>query len=136
MRDEVPAWPPVATESRLDGAETLRRAVDAGGEPGRPRPDDDEIARRLRAGAGSLQPDRARELGVVRVAQHGGPPDHHGRLLRGDAELSKERLGLRVQLEVDPPVGHAVARRKSRRRRVSGENREPTMRSPAPTSSR
>ena len=93
-----------------DGGEPLRGAVDGRRQPGRPRADDQEVAVERRGGR-RTQSDPPRQLGVAGVAQHRlTTPDHHRRVLRTDAQLPQQRLGLRVALEVEPAVREAVAR--------------------------
>src|SRR3954469_11137323 len=53
----------------------------------------------------------ARQLAVRGVAQDlAARADHDRRVLRRDAELAQQRLGLGIFLELDPAVRDAVAR--------------------------
>ncbi len=48
MREDVPAWPPGASSLHHDRPQSLGRAVDGGGQAGRPRPDDHRVVLRCR----------------------------------------------------------------------------------------
>ena len=84
-------------------------AVDRGRQAGRAGPDHDEVADVV-GGARLPEPDQARQVGIARVAQHvPSAPDHDRRLFGVDVQLTQERLGLVVGLEVDPAVRKAIA---------------------------
>jgi len=92
------------------GLQPFGGAVDRGGQAGRARADDEQVAGRVRWDRGA-QPDRLSQLGVRGFAQHlVAAPDHHLGLLRLDAEAAYELVRLGVGLQVDPPVRQPVAR--------------------------
>ena len=135
MRELAPAWPPVATRVERDGVEPFRRAVDRGGQPGRPAADDDEVEHVARHRA-EREPEVLGELARRRVAQHAGRRDHDGRVRRPEAHVGEQHVDVVVVLEVDPRVREA---RTGRRTRAAPsprrEYREPmirTARAPSP----
>ena len=94
-----------------DGAQSLRRAVDGGGQARWTGAHHDEVdnllLRAVCAQAGGLG-----QFSVAGVSQHLVVAHQHDRKrVRRDAELSDERLGDRVALDVDEPVRQSVAGR-------------------------
>ena len=92
-----------------DGRESLRRAVDRGGEPARPASDDDEIVDRVLERP--LDADLFGELLVGRVAQEqAAAPGDDGSVGRCQAEVLQHLVDRGIGLEVDEREEHPVAR--------------------------
>jgi hypothetical protein len=81
------------------------------GETSRSRADDDDVPQAVR-GTEIVEPQRTREVGRGGIAHHAlVAQDYDGRLVRADPCLAEQCLGLRVVLEVDPPVRQPVPSR-------------------------
>ena len=88
-------------------AQPLRGAVDRRGQPRRPRPDHDQVVDALLQRP--AEAERLRQLAVGRVAQQRlAAPGDHRRVGLAQPELLEQLLDLRVGLQVEPGVRHAV----------------------------
>ena len=90
------------------GVEPFRGTVERGGQARRAAAHDHEVAHRG-CGSARAEAEHRRDLRVGGVAQHHVAVDQHRGLGRRDAQRLQRRARLRVLVELDPLVRHAVA---------------------------